>query len=436
MWWKYDLGDRSDTNVTGLATDPRVVSFDQVDRGETPGTFKSPPWTAPKGGNVSVIWDTQLTDAERRVLEQRYHLEPDDRLPDTMAAYALLDASPDAIRALVSDPNVVDVSGIDQARLRPSPDSWFTALGRRYDVMRLVPAPRLFFKENAGVWLYYVSFCLPLVVFLVLLSDRARGRASAAMPGEAQKMFAVAALMVVANFALLRKLGYFPDHIDAAAIMAAWLLGRALRCSWRTLSGAAIGLVAVLVTGVSSVAAFTYVDLPTFVGRLKLSEPVPKILAIHTERLSAFSTSPPIDSYAPPDAEADRAVIRYLYECTRPDDRIFVTSDIYTVPYYTQRRVVGHIFWANGFMATPDFERRMIELMEREQVPLVFGAGGPTPLENLSQYPLVRDYVAKRYTGQHTILQDQLAGTVLWLLTDSRRTPTGTYEALGLPCFK
>ena len=128
-------------------------------------------------------------------------------------------------------------------------------------------------------------------------------------------------------------------------------------------------------------------------------------------------------------------MLRYLYECTRPDDRIFVTSDSYTVPYYTQRRVVGHIFWAAGLTANPDFERRMIELMERDPVPFVFGVGGERPLDNLEKYPLVRAYVAQRYTERHAILQDQLAGRVLWLMTDSRRVPSGTYPRLGLPCF-
>ena len=255
------------------------------------------------------------------------------------------------------------------------------------------------------------------------------------MPREAQKMFALAVLMAVANFALLRKMGYFPDHFDAAAIMAAWLLGRALRAKWRRPAGAAVRVIALVMVGVSTVAASAYVDLPSFVDKYGLDRPVSTYPEMIAEKFRSFASSPPIDHYAPKDSIGDRAIVRYLFECTQPEDRIFVTSDIYTVPYYTQRRAVGHVFWANGFMANPDFERRMIDLMERDPVPFLFGVGGERALDNLNSYPQVREYVAKRYTEHHAVLQDSLAGRVFWLLVDSRRTPTSRYEKLGLPCF-
>jgi hypothetical protein len=433
--WKYELADRSDGNVTALATSARVAMVDQIDRGDTPDSYRSRAWTAPPGGNLAIVWSGALSADARAGLEQRYRLQREDAMPGTMAAYVLRDASPDALAALLADPRVAETSGIDRAALRPLGDSWFTALARRFEVMRFRPLPRLLLAANAGVWLYYLSFALPLVVLALLGVDRLRGRAAALMPREGQKMFAVAALMAVANFALLRKLGYFPDHFDAAAIMAAWLLGRALQMPRRTLAGAAVAVIAVMVASVSVVSAAAYVDLPTFARRYRLNAPPQTLLAMNAEKFRGFALSPPIDLYAPPDAEADRAVVRYLYECTRPDDRIFVTSDVYTVPYYTQRRVVGHIFWANGFMATPEFEERMIALMERDPVPFIFGVGGEHPLDNLALYPRVREYVAQRYPERHAILQDQLAGRVLWLMTDSRRTPTGTYAKLGLPCY-
>ena len=223
---------------------------------------------------------------------------------------------------------------------------------------------------------------------------------------------------------------------DSTAVMAAWLLGRAFRAEWRRPAGAAARGFAVVLVAVSTVAASAYVDLPTLAVRYDLFERRAVHPILSARKLKAFSTSPPIDFFAPRDSVGDRAVVRYLYECTQPEDRIFVTSDSYAVPYYTQRRVVGHVFWANGFMANDDFERRMIELMERDPVPLVFGVGGERALDNLNLYPRVREYVAKRYTEHHAVLQDNLAGTVLWLLVDSRRTPTSTYSKLGLPCFR
>lgn len=55
----------------------------------------------------------------------------------------------------------------------------------------------------------------------------------------------------------------------------------------------------------------------------------------------------------------------------------------------------------------------------------------------LESYPLVHQYVAQRYTTHYAIPDENARREqVFWLLTDSRRAPTGTYDLLGLPCFK
>jgi hypothetical protein len=145
--------------------------------------------------------------------------------------------------------------------------------------------------------------------------------------------------------------------------------------------------------------------------------------------------SPPIDGYAPRGSQGDVALIRYIYECTAPDDRVWVLSDLYTFPYYAERRLVRHLFWGVGLSASPDDQRKTIEQVERDEVPIVLSLGEDRPLESLEAYPLVREYVAARYTKQYTIAQENGRG-VFRLLTDSRRTPTGTYASLGLPCFR
>lgn len=435
-FWLYEAGDASDVNLTALATHPQVAAVDQLESADTPHTFKARPWTPPRGAEISVMWAPNLTDAERDALEQRYTLIPNHGVPDGMTAYRTRNAAPAVIRALALEPGVERLRGADPKTGRVAGESWFAAMRRQVSILRLVPFPRLFVRENAGVWLYYVAFLIPAVVLGLLAWDWWSGRRVDVMPKEGQKMFALAVLMGVANLALLRKMGYFPDHFDVTIVMGAWLLGRALRTSWRRPLGAAMIVVAWVATGVSVVAAAAYVDLPTFIERYELFAPREFNPFFDREKLHRFATQPPIDFYAPKDVSGDKGVIRYLYECTKPEDRIFVTSDVYTVPYYTQRRVVGHVFWANGFMANPAFEDRMIALMERDPVPFVFGVGGERPLDNLSLYPRVRDYVDRRFTERHAVLQDSLAGKVLWLLVDERRTPVRTYEKLGLPCFR
>jgi hypothetical protein len=162
-------------------------------------------------------------------------------------------------------------------------------------------------------------------------------------------------------------------------------------------------------------------------------------LRIWPESVRAFqgwNTSPPIDEYAPRGVTGDRALIRYIYECTRPDDRVWVLSDLFTWPYYTERRVVGHIYWATGIFASPDYQRKTIERVDTQEVPLIVGLGGNRPLQYFERYPIVHEYVARRYPTHYSIPGDSGRGEVFWLLTDSRRKPTGTYQQLGLPCFR
>ncbi len=432
--WRYELADSSESNVTALVGNSRVLAVDGVEESGEPGAYRVRPWDGPRLPHMSIVWRRDITDAQLRERERRYHLEPDDGSSRGMVAYRLAEASPERIAALARDPQVVEISGLDARQRGPVGEGWFSALRREYAFLRIVPLPRLFVAANGGVWLYYLCLLLPVAVLAVLSVDWLKGRVAEIMPGEAQKMFAVAVLMGVANYALMRKLRTFPDHFDGAALMGAWLLARAVAAQSGSVSRIGVRTAAAAVAAVSIIAVSAYVNASTFGG---LTQAPAEQWAMSAEKFRFLTTSPPIDAFAPRDStHGDRAVFRYLYDCTRPDDRIFVTSDAFAVPYLTERRVVGHVFWASGLAATPDFERQMIALMERDPVPVVFGVGGGHPLDNLLRYPLVRAYVAQRFTERHAILQDHFAGKVLWLLTDSRRRPSGTYKSLGLPCFK
>ena len=146
------------------------------------------------------------------------------------------------------------------------------------------------------------------------------------------------------------------------------------------------------------------------------------------------STSPPIDAYAPRWTTGDRGLIRYIYECTRPDDRVWVLSDLFAFPYYAERRVVGHIYWKDGMLANPEFERRMIEKVDSAEVPIIIGLGGPGPLAYLESYPLVHQYVAQRYLNHYAIPErtcsESRSSGCSQTVDDNRRART---SCLGCP---
>jgi hypothetical protein len=431
--WQYQIADRSIENVTALATDPRVTYTDQIEPGDAPGTYQARPWTPPGGADIRVRWHPRVSPDARARLERRYRLQPP---VDALVPYALLDGRPANVRALLADSYVIATTGLDRDRGRIAADSWLATVDRNLGLSRLRPLPWLIRRDNAGPWAYWVSVALPYLVLAVLAADVLRRRV--ALPGEfdARKMLVAAILAILVNLFLLKRLGYMGDHANLALILGAWLLSRAVGGrTLRRVARSTAGIVAVVLLVTTTASIVVYADVPTIVARYKLSEPVSAQWETSRAKFQRFSISPAIDGYAPAGVTGDRAVIRYLHECTRPGDRIWVTTDEYTIPYYTERRILGHLFWANGFLASPEHQRQTIDRLERDQVPVIFSMGGATALDKLDLYPEVRNYVARRYTKAAAVAQDSQSGKMIWLLFDSRRQATGYYASLQLPCF-
>ena len=403
----------------------------------------------PPPARVQVDWKPEVTNEIRIALEQQYSLTNglDPRPPDGVEEatpvryrweYALTNVSRANIRRIVEDPHVFDTGLIERNTHRPMEESWLIGVRRAVPLLRLSIAPRYWHELNAGVCLYYVSLALPFILLTILALDRIRGRSRAGMPHAAAKMCAAAVMMPVANVALLRKLGYISDHANVAAILGACVIGQAMAGAHRrSLAGVLPAVVTGIVLVVSMFATITYVPPSSALTAAGLSDSLRSAWDKSVQSFRDYVTSPPIDHYAPPGSTGDRGLLRYIYECTRPDDRIWLLSETYSVPYYTERRVVGHIYWGMGFLATPEYQRRTIDRVDKEEVPFIMSFGGRRPLELLESYDLVHDYVSRRYTEHYAIPEDKAErGLTIWLLTDSRRRPTGTYELFGLPCFK
>jgi hypothetical protein len=445
--YEYLLTDVSPDNLRALVADSRIVdrSGISVSYRETAAGSKvldevvateQPRPDAPPAARavVEIQWKDGLGETERASLERRYGLL-DNR---SKWEYALADLNTDNIRAIVQDPRVYDTGLIERDTYRPMEESWLIRVQRAMPPFRISIAPRYWHTENAGVTLHFLSLALPYIILIMLAADRIRGTRGGHMSHAPEKMFAAAVMMAVGHVALLRRDGYFADHVAVATVLGACALGHAFgaaqvrqRAAARIVSGVIAGVALVVAT----FATMTYAS-PLGVASLtgigdggiwKKS-----VGLFHT-----YSTSPPIDAYAPRGTTGDRGLIRYVYECTRPDDRVWVLSDLFAFPYYAERRVVGHIYWQAGLLANPEFERRMIDKVDNAEVPLILGLGGRGSLDYLKSYPLVRQYVAQRYTNHYAVPDENLQrGQVFWLLTDSGRKPTGTYELLGLPCFK
>ncbi len=445
--YEYLLADASRDNLAALVNDSRIVDRSGLSvssRSREAGSqaveavvaTDKPPANAPTAARaiVGIQWNSSLDEQQRTALERQYGLL-DYR---SKWEYALTDVSNGNIRAIVEDPRVYDTGLIDRDTYRTMEESWFVRVERALPLLRMSIAPRLWHEYNAGIFLHYVSVALPFLMLILIGMDRLRGRRSTQMANAPEKMFAAGVMMAVAYMALLRSHGYFTDHAVTTAILGACVLGHAFGAArLRQMASARLfsGLIIWVVLVASTFATVTYGNV--FGSLAGMDNGLGGVWRQSVRSFKSFSTSPPIDAYAPRGTTGDRGLIRYVYECTRPDDRVWILSDLFAFPYYSERRVVGHIYWQAGLRTDLEYQRKTIEKIDKEEVPMIIGLGGPDPLAYLGAYPLVRQYVAERYIDHYAIPDEHAQREqVFWLLTDRRRQPTGTYELFGLPCFR
>jgi hypothetical protein len=230
-------------------------------------------------------------------------------------------------------------------------------------------------------------------------------------------------------------MGYFSDHVAMASVFGAWMLARGFAAArGRTPIGMLAGATTVAVLIAAVTATVTSSSPGDLVRTIRLDQGLSGPLVRGAQLARGYGVMPPIDGYAPPASTGGRAVIRYLYECTRPADRLWILSDLHTFPYYAERRIVGHMYWDRGLLNTPEYQQKIIAQLEREQVPLAVELGHSRPFAGLQAYGALYDYATRRFTHHYTATDDD--GSEFWISTDSRRMPTGTYERLGLPCFR
>ena len=155
---------------------------------------------------------------------------------------------------------------------------------------------------------------------------------------------------------------------------------------------------------------------------------------------SQLLASPPmratgaIEEYTPamwnaPDADRSRVIERYVRHCTREGDRVLVTgSTPYHIGYLLERPIAGgQLFWHHGWRSDPVRERQSLALLQRQSVPFALSTHDPV-LGDFQRYPRIREHLVANYV--------ELEGSAGRLLIDKRRQPTGTFGALGFPCFR
>ncbi len=392
---------------------------------------------------VSVRWSPHVVDSRRLGLEQRYRLSPVEPIGERSWKYLLGDPSSANLEALVGDPAVEDTHGVDRRRFRPTErpnESVLATLRRESPLLRLDILPGLQHVQNSVSWLYYLAYVGPGLVVLSLVWLRVRpDRSKAPLCHEGPKLLAVAALTSVAAPVLLQS-PYetrVVEPLGPALVMGAWLIGRWLGVrpgSGQLIAAARLGLAGALV-GVtwSSVAHLT-----GFERQLEVRSVLegPAAMAGAFERtVERLTISPPIDGWASDDAPGGRALTRWVYECTRPDDRLLIASFAPEIFFFGERLFAGgYPYLGLAYWSSDAAQRRGIERLEAQSVPILLG--GELGLRLVARnHPILNEYLMGRFERVPPASLPAHVHNQWIVMIDRAAVPLRTYEPLGLPCF-
>jgi len=385
----------------------------------------------PPEQSVHVRWTDDIDDAVRLEREQRYALTKPARTDDAHTwRYELANNTPENIRALVGDPLVVDTNGVDRNASRIPSESWRERTTRRLLSFRRTTLT----QDNALAWLYYATLLLPVVGALLLLIG---WRSSQIPRDEAALVGSLVLLCAVIEVTLVRGSpgSRLPDVAAPMAVLAAWVTGRwlthgaaaapASRSTGRFVVVAIVWLITVWScaslgnTGLLQEAATLVLDPHSTLTRLETT-----MRALHSR---------PIDAWAPPGSTGERALSRYINQCTAPTDRVLAANFLPELNFYGERGFAGgQVYLLVGWHASMTDQELTVARLERERVPVMI-------LDEASQeltwrnFPLVADYVKRHYNAAAT---STFGGDRVYVVYVSRElSPTGDYAPLGLPCF-
>jgi hypothetical protein len=110
----------------------------------------------------------------------------------------------------------------------------------------------------------------------------------------------------------------------------------------------------------------------------------------------------------------------------------------FPVAFYADRRPVWHYHWDYGFKNDEASQRQFLDWITHEQAPVIVTHGDSELLKPFRDYSLIRPYVAANYREITSERFDAYRGdgNRIWLLGDIRRTPSGRFEPLDLPCYR
>jgi hypothetical protein len=376
---------------------------------------------------ILVRWAPSVDDSTRLASESQYRLR-DGKLNgpqrDRTWSYRMADASVDNLRALVRDPRVEDTHGVDRASSRLESETFLMRAGRRFPLLRWRLFPDAWTHANATAFLYYLLRWLPLAAALALLAGLQKDLSR----GDLARISSLIVMCLLLNVFILR------DPVAArvggiagpAAVLAAWLA----QCVWRA-NGAVRGALRVSVAVLLVLTIWSVSAMAEWDTRLTREF----VSASHVKELaSTLGSSPPSPRALP--AVQLAGLVKYLRECTRPEDRIFTNWFAPEIPFFTQRGFAGTVTLFDGHWREPRFEQRLVTALADSSVPIVIvETSRREPFAN--DYPALATYLRDHYriAKETDFGNPEVDPRHYTLLVAQNRSPVRRYPELDVPCF-
>ena len=294
-------------------------------------------------------------------------------------------------------------------------------------------APLLGF-DNLVPFLYY-AFWLVLAMGALVLVWRTTARNARATPVERGVGCGLLAMSILVTIFFLRSNlpARFGDAIVPVALLGAWCVGAAAALPTRASRLlAALPVTAVLVSMLGAMWIVGEVPAELYAGGLSRSrdQAAYRAAAVREELRSL-----PPETWQGMEVTGTLKVARYVSECTRAEDHLLVAGYAPEISVLARRPfAAGQSKLAFSFYKSDFDQRRALERLERQSVPIVLANYEVFDEAFVTDYPLLWDYVSARYDRAGIISVDDEPRYIVF--ADITRSPSGTDDALGLPCFR
>ena len=300
-------------------------------------------------------------------------------------------------------------------------------------------------RDNAEAWVYYTEILLPFFALFVLAVSRDGFRPD--WPHAREKLAMVAVLGAALDAGFLRSPleARLADPSVPLVILAAWLLvalprllisDASLQPAWLRVRVPLKTITALI--GVLMVLLFVFLikgDLYRRLDKASMTDRFGKPF----ERVGVIAKQLHMDWdlglwAARPERPDLITLSLYINACTTPDDRVLVQSYLPQVLAIARRAFGGgHADLRPGFFEFEEAQRLTVQRLRSRSVPIILLDTDDSLRSFYRAFPIVTAYIDQEYrqAGMHTF--DERFGITLFVKKD--RTPTGTYEPLGWPCF-